>query len=95
MAQIFCPQLNKTILIKDGENLMKALKSAGLPVASSCGGDGVCAKCRVEVIKGDERLNKPTPLEQRLVDKNQIPAGERISCLTRVFGDIEIRMSYW
>lgn len=31
-------------------NLMEFLRSKGVPVASSCGGDGVCRKC---VVNGD------------------------------------------
>lgn len=32
------------------ENLMSFLRSKGVPIASSCGGDGVCRKC---VVNGD------------------------------------------
>ena len=95
MANIKCPQLHKIIPIKDGGNLMQTLKSSGLPVASSCGGDGVCGKCRIKIERGMEKLNKETPLEARLKEKNNFITEERVSCLTRVFGDIEIKVDYW
>jgi ferredoxin, 2Fe-2S len=74
---------------------MQALLAAGLPVASSCGGDGVCAKCRVEIIEGGGGLSPRTNLELSLSDRHQIPANERISCQATVEGDITVDTGYW
>lgn len=78
-----------------GANLMKSLTAAGLPVASSCHGDGVCAKCRVQVIKGAENLSKIDSLEQNLRDRNRLAPDIRISCQTHVLGDITVDTGYW
>lgn len=74
---------------------MDSLLKAGLPVASSCHGDGVCAKCRIIVLEGLENLSKANPIEQMLRDRLRIPANVRISCQTQVLGDIRIDTSYW
>ncbi len=42
--------------VDEGANLMQALLDKGLPVASSCGGDGICAKCKVEIIEGETNI---------------------------------------
>lgn len=78
-----------------GANLMEELLLAGLPVASSCHGDGICGKCRVRVIKGAENLSKIGPLEQMLRDRLKVPVEFRISCQCQVLGDIEIDTTYW
>ena len=74
---------------------MKALLAAGLPVASSCQGDGICAKCRIQIVEGAENLSPVNPREQILRDRLRIPREYRISCQTLVLGDIKIDASYW
>jgi 2Fe-2S ferredoxin len=76
-------------------NLMEALVANGLPVASSCGGDGVCAKCRVEVVTGRENLSMEGDREKSLRERQEIPSNERLSCQVRVLGDVTIDTSYW
>jgi len=85
----------KPIEIEHGYNLMDALLEAGLPVASSCHGDGVCAKCRIEILEGAENLSQPSDLENMLKLKNPMPPNFRISCQTQILGDILIDTGYW
>lgn len=84
-----------TITVESGEILMTALQNAGVPVASSCGGDAVCAKCVLKVISGAENLSPPTRDEEFLVEKDGIPAGSRVSCQARVLGDVIVDARYW
>ncbi len=84
-----------TIKVAWGANLMKSLTAAGLPVASSCHGDGVCAKCRVQVIEGAENLSKIENLEQNLRDRNRLSQDVRVSCQAHVLGDITVDAGYW
>lgn len=81
--------------VPEGEVLMKALLRAGRPVASSCNGDGVCGKCRIEVVKGAENLSAETPLEIFLRDRYKLAPEFRISCQTRVLGPVTVDASYW
>ena len=83
------------ITVESGAELMKSLLDAGLPVASSCHGDGICAKCRITIIEGAENLSKINPREQMLRDRLRLPKEWRISCQTFVMGDIRIDASYW
>jgi uncharacterized 2Fe-2S/4Fe-4S cluster protein (DUF4445 family) len=43
----------KTIKVPTGESLLRAAMDAGVHINASCGGDGVCAKCRVLVESGE------------------------------------------
>jgi len=83
------------IVVESGAELMKSLLEAGLPVASSCHGDGICSKCRILIVAGAENLSPVNPREQMLRDRLRIPREYRISCQTRVLGDITIDASYW
>jgi ferredoxin len=75
--------------------LMEALLHAQLPVASSCYGKGICSKCRIQILSGAENLSDETDGEKLLRERNKIPDGHRISCQTKILGDIKIDASYW
>ena len=83
------------IEVPEGTKLMQALQGGGLPVASSCRGDGVCAKCRVEIVAGHENLSNETDLEKFLRERHGLSRAERISCQAQVLGDITVDTSYW
>ena len=83
------------IQVESGANLMEQLLLAGLPVASSCHGDGICGKCRIHIVAGAENLSKINSVEELLRDRLQVPKEYRISCQTQVRGDVVIDTSYW
>ncbi len=74
---------------------MEALLKGGLPVASSCSGDGVCAKCRIQIVSGAENLTVENETEKFLRETKKVPADSRISCQVQVMGDITVDASYW
>lgn len=81
--------------VADGAVLMDVLLAAGLPVASSCHGDGICGKCRIRILEGAENLSKIEELERMLRDRLKVPSEYRISCQTKIHGDILIDTTYW
>lgn len=95
MPQILIKKSGKSLLVEDGANLMQVLLKAEIPVASSCHGDGICAKCRIQIIRGSANLSAPNETETFLKQKFTLAKDLRISCQTRVHGDIEIDASYW
>jgi 2Fe-2S ferredoxin len=87
---------NRTPLtVETGENLMEALLKGGLPVASSCSGDGVCAKCRIQIVSGAENLTAENETEKFLRETKKVAPDSRISCQVQVIGDITVDASYW
>jgi ferredoxin, 2Fe-2S len=74
---------------------MQALLEGGLPVASSCRGDGVCAKCRIEIVEGKKNLSPESELEKFLRERHSIPKDQRVSCQVQILGDITVTTSYW
>ncbi|WP_373998783.1 2Fe-2S iron-sulfur cluster-binding protein [Bdellovibrio bacteriovorus] len=81
--------------VPSGANLMKSLLEAGLPVASSCDGDGVCAKCKIIIVEGKENLTPENETEAFLRESKDLPKDVRISCQTHVIGDVTIDATYW
>ena len=84
-----------SIQVEPGSTLMQALLDHEIPVASSCGGDGVCRKCVLRIIKGGENLAPPNELEQHLIERDQLSSRERISCQAVIIGELTVDAAYW
>lgn len=81
--------------ISSKKPLLQQLQELKIPIASSCGGEGTCNKCVVEVLEGEKNLSKETALEKTLKNKFRLSDKHRISCQTYVLGSITITTSYW
>lgn len=92
MPKVTVPQKNLIIDGHQGENLMDALIAAGLPVASSCLGEGVCSKCKVKIVP----LGKASELEVKTMTRNKIDiSNHRLSCQIFIEDDLTVETSYW
>lgn len=49
----------------DSPTLLDAVRAAGLPLAQSCRGEGVCRSCAVDIEAGADALLPLSPLEAR------------------------------
>ena len=95
MPKIIVVSFNKEISPLPGESIFTALRRHGVPIASSCGGDGVCAKCVVKITKGASNLTSLTAKEVELVKKHSLGNNERLACRAEALGDVELSTSYW
>jgi 2Fe-2S ferredoxin len=99
MPKIQIKRSAQVIEVASGENLMSALMAAGLPVASSCHGDGICAKCGVFVesagVPAAEALSPLTEDEAGFRERGALPEGKRLSCQCIVLADVVIDAPYW
>lgn len=73
----------KTSRVRAGTELLKAARKAGLHVNASCGGAGVCGKCRVvveqgKVLGGKSEKFLPNPLP-RDTDRHAAPWSVKMS----------------
>jgi len=85
----------REITVPEGANLMRSLQEAGVPVASSCGGDGVCVKCRLVIESGMKNLTEESDLERFLRDRHDLSSRGRVSCQVRVLGNVSVDAPYW
>jgi uncharacterized 2Fe-2S/4Fe-4S cluster protein (DUF4445 family) len=75
----------ETLDISEGESLLKALKRHDLYLVTSCGGKGICGKCRIRLIEGKSRIESTGKLEPREID-----SGIVLACQTFPSEDIII-----
>ncbi len=78
---------NRTIEVEDGGILIRAALEAGVHINASCGGAGVCGKCRIILEKGEIEGGISEMLSQEDIDK-----GYRLACMTKVKSDLIIRV---
>ena len=94
MPTLTCPQLRKILQLDPNLSLMQNLLAQGIPVASSCKGDGICGKCRMQVATPGV-LEKPSELEKKTLELNHAEPGERLSCQLHLKENAEVKTSYW
>jgi len=83
---LFLPH-NKQITVSEGDNLIRAAMEAGVHINASCGGEGVCGKCRVIVEAGEVDGGVTEKLSSE--DREQ---GVRQACLATVTEDVTVRI---
>jgi len=73
------------VLVDEGENLLRAAMLAGVHINASCGGEGVCGKCRIIINKGEVESDRTEKLS-----KDDYALGIRQACKTKIISDIEV-----
>ena len=76
---------NIAIKAKRGETVLACAVHAGVYINSSCGGDGVCGRCKVIIKKGNfktQPTGRITPEEKK--------QGYVLACLTTLQDDLEV-----
>ncbi len=79
MHEITFLPVNITIKASENENLLRSAMRAGVHINASCGGAGVCNKCRVL-------------LEQGRVKGEALPEGGYKACATYPLSDVVVRI---
>ena len=96
MPKIKFAKTHNPIEANTTDSLLSQMREAGIPVASSCGGMGICGKCRVKVIMGAQNISAMTDEEREcLKNNNGNPDGERLSCQSELSGDVLVDTDYW
>jgi uncharacterized 2Fe-2S/4Fe-4S cluster protein (DUF4445 family) len=78
---------DRLIEANHGENLLNVLHQHNFEINTYCGGQGVCGKCRVKIVKG---AKKATSEEKRFLFEEEIQRGIRLACANKIEGDMEI-----
>jgi uncharacterized 2Fe-2S/4Fe-4S cluster protein (DUF4445 family) len=80
----------RRVRVEPGTQLLEAARSAGIGLASVCGGDGTCGRCRVVVMDG--ALPDPSDADRRALSRTEIAHGERLACRVPVASDIKVHV---
>ncbi len=82
----FLPE-GETVEVESGVTVMEAAEKAGVFINSLCGGEGVCGKCRVQVVDGKVRADKHSI---SFLSKEEVSEGYVLACQAKVDEDIEV-----
>ncbi|MCI5145368.1 MAG: DUF4445 domain-containing protein, partial [Candidatus Electrothrix sp. AR3] len=78
---------DRKINVQQGSSLINAARKAGLHLNASCGGAGVCGKCRVLIEQGKVLEG----ISEKLSEKD-ITCGYRQACTAQVYEDVTVRI---
>ena len=70
-----------------GENLLEVARKANVAIDAPCSGNGSCGKCRVRYISGELESE-----QTRHITDEDYTAGWRLSCCSKVTGDVILRL---
>ena len=73
-----------------GSSILEALRDAGVPHASICGGRGRCTTCRVRIAGGLEALAPAAELEAEALRRIDAAPNVRLACQVRPGADVWI-----
>src|SRR5438067_7086126 len=80
----------RTISAPIGRTILEAVRDAGLPHASVCGGRARCTTCRVRISEGLKALAPPRAHEAQALARIEAPPNVRLACQTRPRADVAI-----
>src|SRR5258706_7597120 len=80
----------RVIVAPIGRSILEALRDAGLPHASVCGGRARCTTCRVRVSEGLAALAPPSAVEAKALARVDAPPNVRLACQTRPRSNVSV-----
>lgn len=83
----------EVVELQGEDTLLNELKKAGKKIKNSCGGCATCTDCMVVVKSGEINLAPQTFEELRLLGNVFHITKERLSCQTKVLGDVTLDIS--
>ncbi len=79
---------NKTVTAERGETIFEAASRGDINIDNLCGGQGVCGRCRVKVLRGKVERSAQS---LGFLDKKDLDEGFAIACRTEIVDeDLEI-----
>lgn len=72
---------------EDGDNLLETAMKAGVHINASCGGRGVCGKCKVRLVSGNVHMTDHSPLSAK-----EQELGFRLACGSTITDDLTVEI---
>ena len=92
MASIFIENSKRRITASAAVSILNNLLREGEPISHVCGGKAQCGTCRIEIIKGADKLSRKTGIEVTRLSALGNPVNVRLACQTYTYGDISVRI---
>jgi uncharacterized 2Fe-2S/4Fe-4S cluster protein (DUF4445 family) len=81
-----------TVICDEGTPLLEAARRAGMLLYYSCGGNGICGRCRVRIRSED--MQSPTAEERQQLTAADLADGYRLACQVRIAGDTTVDIPF-
>ncbi len=79
---------NRTVEAEEGETIFDAASRGNIEIGNLCGGQGVCGKCRVRVLRGKVRRSAKS---LGYLDRKDLDEGFALACRTQILEeDLEV-----
>lgn len=78
---------DREIIVPDGMTLLDAAVSAGVHLNASCGGKGLCGKCKLKVESGHVESRPDVLLTEKEKNENYV-----LACMSEIFSDVKVRI---
>ncbi|MBL8056372.1 MAG: DUF4445 domain-containing protein [Anaerolineales bacterium] len=88
--QVDFEPIGKRVDVPAGVTLLEAARQAGIGLASVCGGEGTCGRCRVAVMAG--QVSPPVDADRRFLSQLELNAGQRLACRAHVQSDVKLHV---
>ena len=67
----------RRVYCEDGATVLEAAWRAGVPIASICGGEGACGRCKVSILSG--AVSPPNDTEKQWLTGEELASGLRLA----------------
>ncbi len=84
---------SKRISVDKGLLIYEAILALNFPIGAFCGGEGTCGKCIIHILDSDPKISEPTEKEIKILGNEKISEGYRLTCQTKILGDLRIYLT--
>ena len=82
--------IGKRVEVPRDTPLIEAARLAGIGLASICGGEGTCGRCRLFIMSGD--VSPVVDADRRYLSELEIASGQRLGCRARALSDVKVQV---
>lgn len=80
-----------SVEVDPGTTILEAAQKAQVPLQPDCR-FGWCGSDPIVLLEGEENVSPPEDDEAENLAFNRFPNGVRMACVTKVYGDIKVRL---
>ncbi|HSD84780.1 MAG TPA: ASKHA domain-containing protein [Anaerolineae bacterium] len=82
--------IGKRVEVPPSTDLLDAARQAGIGLASVCGGEGTCGRCRVVIMSG--HVTPPVDADRRFLSQLELTSGQRLACRCQIYSNVKVHV---
>lgn len=88
----FLPEPGEVVVSQKDHCVLDVALRAGIPLDHTCGGNGTCGTCLVDVVSGLELLGPRNEIEAEMAQDREFKDSERLACQTAVNVSLTVQL---